>query len=242
MECGGVYMEENARKIDDAEIDLLEIAYVLWQKIWAIILCFVVGAVLVGGYTKMMITPQYTATSMIYILGQTTSISSITELQVSSELTADFTIMAKSRAVINGVIKEMNLDMSYDELKSSVNVSNPTDSHILQIEVTNPDPKMAKDISNAMANAVADNVASVMVTDKPSIAEKAVTPKSPSSPNLMKNTAMGGLVGAVIAMGILVVRYLMDDTIKTEEDIRKYLQINTLASVSLEKKRRKKTA
>lgn len=235
-------MEENARKIDDAEIDLLEIAHVLWQKIWAIILCFVVGAVLVGGYTKMMITPQYTATSMIYILGQTTSISSITELQVSSELTADFTIMAKSRAVINGVIKEMNLDMSYDELKSSVNVSNPTDSHILQIEVTNPDPKMAKDISNAMANAVADNVASVMVTDKPSIAEKAVTPKSPSSPNLMKNTAMGGLVGAVIAMGILVVRYLMDDTIKTEEDIRKYLQINTLASVSLEKKRRKKTA
>lgn len=242
MEYGGVYMEENARKIDDAEIDLLEIAHVLWQKIWAIILCFVVGAVLVGGYTKMMITPQYTATSMIYILGQTTSISSITELQVSSELTEDFTIMAKSRAVINGVIKEMNLDMSYDELKSSVNVSNPTDSHILQIEVTNPDPKMAKDISNAMANAVADNVASVMVTDKPSIAEKAVTPKSPSSPNLMKNTAMGGLVGAVIAMGILVVRYLMDDTIKTEEDIRKYLQINTLASVSLEKKRRKKTA
>lgn len=235
-------MEENARRIDDAEIDLLEIAHVLWQKIWAIILCFVVGAVLVGGYTKMMITPQYTATSMIYILGQTTSISSITELQVSSALTADFTIMAKSRAVINGVIKEMNLDMSYDELKSSVNVSNPTDSHILQIEVTNPDPKIAKDISNAMANAVADNVASVMVTDKPSIAEKAVTPKSPSSPNLMKNTAMGGLVGAVIAMGILIVRYLMDDTIKTEEDVRKYLQINTLASVSLEKKRRKKTA
>lgn len=242
MEYGGLYMEENAKRIDDAEIDLLEIAHVLWQKIWAIILCFVVGAVLAGGYTKMMITPQYTATSMIYILGQTTSISSITELQVSSALTADFTIMAKSRAVINGVIKEMNLDMSYDELKSSVNVSNPTDSHILQIEVTNPDPKMAKDISNAMANAVADNVASVMVTDKPSIAEKAVTPKSPSSPNLMKNTAMGGLVGAVIAMGILIVRYLMDDTIKTEEDVRKYLQINTLAAVSLEKKRRKKSA
>lgn len=242
MEYGGLYMEENAKRIDDAEIDLLEIAHVLWQKIWAIILCFVVGAVLAGGYTKMMITPQYTATSMIYILGQTTSISSITELQVSSALTADFTIMAKSRAVINGVIKEMNLDMSYDELKNSVNVSNPTDSHILQIEVTNPDPKMAKDISNAMANAVADNVASVMVTDKPSIAEKAVTPKSPSSPNLMKNTAMGGLVGAVIAMGILIVRYLMDDTIKTEEDVRKYLQINTLAAVSLEKKRRKKSA
>lgn len=92
----------------------------------------------------MMVTPQYTATSMIYILGQTTSISSIDELQLSSALTADFTIMAKSRAVINGVIKEMDLNMTYDQLKNSVNITNPSDSHILQIEVTNPDPKLAK--------------------------------------------------------------------------------------------------
>ena len=190
----------------------------------------------------MMVTPQYTATSMIYILGQTTSISSIAELQLSSALTADFTIMAKSRAVINGVIKEMDLNMTYDQLKNSVNITNPSDSHILQIEVTNPDPKLAKDISNTMANAVAENIASVMATDKPSIAEKAVTPGAPSSPNLMKNIAMGGIVGAALAVGLIVLGYMMDDTIKTEEDVRKYLQINTLASVSLEKKRRKKSA
>lgn len=205
-------------------------------------MCFVIGAVLFGGYTKMMVTPQYTATSMIYILGRTTSISSVAELQLSSALTADFTIMAKSRAVINGVIKEMDLNMTYDQLKNSVNITNPSDSHILQIEVTNPDPKLAKDISNTMANAVAENIASVMATDKPSIAEKAVTPGAPSSPNLMKNIAMGGIVGAALAVGLIVLGYMMDDTIKTEEDVRKYLQINTLASVSLEKKRRKKSS
>ena len=214
----------------------------IWQKIWAVIMCFIIGAVLFGGYTKMMVTPQYTATSMIYILGRTTSISSVAELQLSSALTADFTIMAKSRAVINGVIKEMDLNMTYDQLKNSVNITNPSDSHILQIEVTNPDPKLAKDISNTMANAVAENIASVMATDKPSIAEKAVTPGAPSSPNLMKNIAMGGIVGAALAVGLIVLGYMMDDTIKTEEDVRKYLQINTLASVSLEKKRRKKSS
>lgn len=235
-------MEERIKDTEMGQIDLLEVANVIWQKIWAVIMCFVIGAVLFGGYTKMMVTPQYTATSMIYILGQTTSISSITELQLSSALTADFTIMAKSRAVINGVIKEMDLNMTYDQLKNSVNITNPSDSHILQIEVTNPDPKLAKDISNTMANAVAENIASVMATDKPSIAEKAVTPGAPSSPNLMKNIAMGGIVGAALAVGLIVLGYMMDDTIKTEEDVRKYLQINTLASVSLEKKRRKKSA
>ena len=132
--------------------------------------------------------------------------------------------------------------MTYDQLKNSVNITNPSDSHILQIEVTNPDPKLAKDISNTMANAVAENIASVMATDKPSIAEKAVTPGAPSSPNLTKNIAMGGIVGAALAVALIVLGYMMDDTIKTEEDVRKYLQINTLASVSLEKKRRKKSA
>lgn len=235
-------MEERIKDTEMGQIDLLEVANVIWQKIWAVIMCFVIGAVLFGGYTKMMVTPQYTATSMIYILGRTTSISSIAELQMSSALTADFTIMAKSREVINGVIKEMDLNMTYDQLKNSVNITNPSDSHILQIEVTNPDPKLAKDISNTMANAVAENIASVMATDKPSIAEKAVTPGAPSSPNLMKNIAMGGIVGAALAVGLIVLGYMMDDTIKTEEDVRKYLQINTLASVSLEKKRRKKSS
>lgn len=232
-------MEEKIRNTEDMQIDLLELAGVLWRKLWAIVACLVIGAVLAGGYTKLMVTPQYTATSMIYILGQTTSISSVADLQLSSELTADFTIMAKSRPVIQSVIKELDLDMSYEQLVGAVNLENPTDSHILKIHVTNSDPKLAKTISNAMAEAVAENISSVMATDKPSIAEKAITPKAPSSPNLTKNIAMGGIVGVAIAVAIIVLGYLLDDTIKTEEDVRKYLQMNTLAEIPMEKKNRK---
>lgn len=234
-------MEEKIRNTEDMQIDLLELAGVLWRKLWAIVACLVIGAVLAGGYTKLMVTPQYTATSMIYILGQTTSISSVADLQLSSELTADFTIMAKSRSVIQSVIKELDLDMSYEQLVEAVDLENPTDSHILKIHVTNSDPKLAKTISNAMAEAVAENISSVMATDKPSIAEKAITPKAPSSPNLTKNIAMGGIVAAAIAVAIIVLGYLLDDTIKTEEDVRKYLQLNTLAEIPMEKKNRKKT-
>lgn len=147
--------------------------------------------------------------------------------------------MAKSRSVIQSVIKELDLDMSYEQLVEAVDLENPTDSHILKIHVTNSDPKLAKTISNAMAEAVAENISSVMATDKPSIAEKAITPKAPSSPNLTKNIAMGGIVAAAIAVAIIVLGYLLDDTIKTEEDVRKYLQLNTLAEIPMEKKNRK---
>ena len=95
-------------------IDLVELAQVLWSKIHIIIVCFLVGALVAGGYTKIIVTPQYTATSMIYILGETTSITSVANLQLSSELTADFSMLAKRRKVIEKVNKDLNLGKTYE--------------------------------------------------------------------------------------------------------------------------------
>lgn len=231
-------MEEYIREEEDVEIDLLELASILWRKLWVIILCLILGAGIAGGYTRFFITPQYTATSMIYVLGKTTSLTSLTDLQLKSELTADFTLLATRRPVVNDVLNKLNLDMSYESFCELITVTNPTDTHVLQIDATTPDPKLSKKIANAMADSVADNISSVMVTDKPSIAEHAVTPKEPSSPNLMKNTIMGGLIGALIAVGIIVIQVLLDDTIKTEDDVKKYLHVNALAAFPLEKKKR----
>lgn len=238
----GEQMERN--KQEEMEIDLLEIARLLWRKAWIIILCLVVGAGIAGGYTKFLVTPQYTASSMIYVLGESTSITSIADVQVGTELTGDFTTLAKSRPALEGVIDELDLDMNYEELSQIVTIENLTDTHILKISATDPDPEMAKEISNAMAQSTAETIASVMATEKPSIAEKAITPKAPSSPNVMKNLMLGGLLGMILAIAVIVVRFLMDDTIKTEEDVKKYLGLNTLASLPVEKglKRKGKAA
>lgn len=238
----GEQIERN--KQEEMEIDLLEIARLLWRKAWIIILCLVAGAGIAGGYTKFLVTPQYTASSMIYVLGESTSITSIADVQVGTELTGDFTTLAKSRPALEGVIDELDLDMNYEELSQIVTIENLTDTHILKISATDPDPEMAKEISNAMAQSTAETIASVMATEKPSIAEKAITPKAPSSPNFLKNLMMGGLLGAILAIAVIVVRFLMDDTIKTEEDVKKYLGLNTLASLPVEKglKRKGKAA
>ena len=222
------------------QIDLLEIASLLWSKIKVIIICFLVGALVAGGYTKIIVTPQYTATSMIYILGETTSITSVANLQLSSELTADFSMLAKRRKVIEKVNKDLNLGKTYEELCNVITIANPTDTHILTIAATDPDPETAKDIANAMAEAVADNLSTVMATEKPSIAEEAVTPKAPSSPNTTKNIAMGALLGAILAMGVIIVQFLLDDTIKNEDDVKKYLNIKTFASFPDDKSKGKK--
>lgn len=221
---------------DEMEIDLLELFQVLLQKAWVIILCMVIGAGLAFGGTKMLLTPKYSASSQIYILTKTTSVTSLADIQMGAQLTVDFEVLAKSRPVVEEVIDELNLDYTYEELVEMITTLNPSDTRILKMTVENEDPNLAKEIANAMAEVTAERVAYIMNTDKPKIVEEAVTPEKPSSPSTVKNTALGGILGAVLAMGIIVIIYLMNDTIQTEEDVRKYLDLNTLAALPLEKR------
>lgn len=226
-------MDEQLRD-DEIEIDLLEIFHALWRKAWLIILCLIAGAVIAGVVTKVFMVPQYTSSSMIYIMTKTTSVTSLADIQMGTQLTVDFETLATSRPVVVAVIEELGLDIEYEDLVETITIDNPADTRILKISVENPDAEMAKDISNAMADATADRVAEVMSTDKPSIVEDAVVANAPSSPSMKKNVAIGGLLAAMLAVAVIIIMLLLDDTIKTEDDIRKYLELNTLAAIPLE--------
>lgn len=233
-------MEKQIHENEDV-IDLLDLGRALLRKWWAIALCLVIGAAAAFGGTKLLITPQYTATSMIYILSESTSITSLADVQIGDSLAQDFMIIGKSRPVVEKVIKRLDLDASYEAVSKTITFENPTDSHILKISVTNPEPKLAADISNAVAEVTRAQIADVMGTDEPNTLEEAIVPVSPSSPNTMKNTMLGALLGAVLAAGLIIVLYLMDDTIKDEDDVKKYLQMNTLAALPMEKRRKGKS-
>lgn len=221
---------------DDREdvIDLMELFHVLLRRWYLILICGLLGAAAAFGYTKIRIVPQYEASSMIYILE-----ASDINLSLSKQLTVDFATLAKSRPVVEKVIDELELNATYEQLVSTITIANPSDTSILKISVRNPDPELACDISNAMSDATAERVASVMMTDKPSKVEDAVVPQYPVSPNVKKNVMMGGMFGIVVMAGILVVLYLMDDRIKSEEDIERYLGLTTLASIPISRGEKK---
>ena len=224
---------------DEMEIDLLELFYVLMNKLWTIILCGVVGAVVAFSGTKLLITPQYTASSMIYILSETTSITSLADIQLGASLAEDFIVIGKSRPVIERVIRQLDLETNYEELASTISIVNKTDTHILTISVTNPDPELAADISNTLAENIKEQIADIMGTEEPNTVEEAVVPTKPSSPSTMKNTLIGGALGVLLVSAVIILLHLLDDTIKNEEDVKKYLGQNTLAAIPLEKRSKK---
>lgn len=217
----------------DGEIDLLELAGVVFSKILYVILAFIIGAVVFFGGTKLLITPQYEATSTIYIFSKTTSITSLADLQIGSQLAQDFQIIATTRNVVDSVITDLSLDTDYETLVKRITVTNPTQSHMLKVAVKDPDPQVAADVSNTLSDKLRDQIADIMNTDKPSIVQQAVVPAHPVSPSVKKNTAIGALLGALIAIAVIIIRYMLDDTIKTGDDIKRYLELDTLAEFPL---------
>ncbi|WP_298022612.1 YveK family protein [uncultured Dysosmobacter sp.] len=229
--------KQEMQQIEEQEIDLLEVFYVLWRNVWVLIVALLAGAVAAGLITVFFITPQYEATSIIYILSKTTSITSLADLQIGSQMAADFQIIATTREVLEPIREEYDVRGEFEDYESfveCVDVENPANSHMLQITVTYPDAFLAAQISNAIADQLKVQIAEVMSTDLPSTVERAVMPEEPASPNLLINFAVGGLLCFAAAAAALLLRHFLDDTIKDEEDVAKYLGLNTLAAIPLE--------
>ena len=218
--------------VNDTEdtIDLIELAGVIWSYIWYVIIGFIIGAVLFFSVTKFLMTPQYTAQSTIYVFSKTTSITSLADINLGSTLTEDFRIIGTTRDVVEGVIDELKLDTTYETLVKKISVTNPNNAHLLRITVTDEDPVLAANISNALSDQLRERIADIMNTDKPSVVQRAVTPTQKSSPNTKRNTMIGAIIGALVVIVWVVVRYLLDDTIKTDEDVKEYLQLDTIAA------------
>lgn len=235
-------METNQLQNEEVEIDLKEIFFVLLHKLWIIVLAMIVCAGVAGVFTKTMITPQFESSSMLYILTQSTSITSLADIQMGSQLTKDYSILVKSRPVLEEVIKNLKLDMKYEQMVKKIEIANPADTRIITITVTDPDPKMAKTITDEIAEVASDRIADIMKQeDKPSIVEKGHIAESQSSPSTVKNCAIAGLLGAVVAAFIIILIFMMDDTIKTADDIEKYLGITTLGTIPTGDKNKKQS-
>ena len=215
-------------------IDLLELAKELRKKIVLIIVCAILGGAVMGVYSFFIATPIYQSTSKLYILSKTTSITSLADIQVGSSLASDYVELIKSRPVVLTVIKDMDLDMSYDAMVNNLIVENVSDTRLVNITVSDTDPERAKLIANNFAKVAKVQISNIMRTDEPTIAEAAVVKRTPVSPNKRKNILMGILIGIVLSCGYVTIRFLMDDTIKDPDDITKYLELDNLAIVPFE--------
>ena len=227
-------MERQFENDEEIEIDLKELIGELLGN-WKMILASTILAAIIGfAVSEFLITPKYESVSQMYVFTKSTSITSLADLQTGTNLTSDYKVVVAGRPVLEQVINNLGLDETYSSLGQKINVTNPDDSRILQITVTDEDPDRAKIIADEMAEVASAFISEKMDQSPPTIIQYGYSDGAPVSPNIKKNTVIGAMLGFLLAAALVVISYLRNDSIMSAEDVEKKLGLNVLGTLPLE--------
>lgn len=216
------------------EIDLRELFRMFLKRWWVLAVCAVVCAVAAGLWTYYMIVPVYEANTTLYI-GRNADEQSgqlANDLYIGTMVITDYREIAKSRIVASEVIKELGLsNYSTNQMAGKINVSQKNDTRVIQISVQDVNPKMAMDITNKVAEVFQKKVVEIMHIDNAQIIDTAELPKAPISPDKRRNVILAFVIGLAIGAGIVFLIEFLDDTIKTQEDVKKYIDLPVVGNI-----------
>lgn len=239
-------METNRQDDGAVEINLMELVQVLWSKAFTVILVTLVFAVAVYLVESFFVTPQYTSsTKMLVLSRQTEGTLSSSDISTSTSLTQDYVQLIQTRYVTEGAINKLGLTvdgkpMTYRQLLGKMTVEQTTSTRIITISVEDPDPLVAQEIADTLRELAAEHIKNVTDTEAVNVADFANLPAEPSSPHKVRDTAIGGVLGFVIVCAVIITLHLMDNTIKTGEDVERYLNTSLLGAIPMLDSERKK--
>lgn len=217
------------------EIDLKELFdYLKGKIIWIILAVFF--AVIVGNvYTIITRVPMYkTNVSLVLVSeknGDGNEVYNSSEQQLNKNLVGTYSEIAKSKTVLNKVIKNLDLDISYTDLKNRIEVTSVENTEIINIYVSDKNPKMATIIANEISSVFVTEVNKFYKLNNVNILDEATNVKVPYNVNYVKDNIIYVLIGIVVSLGILFIIFYFDTSIKTSEEIEKKLGLTVIGSV-----------
>jgi len=208
---------------------------IIWHKMPIILIVSILFAALSFSFSKFILPEKFESTTKIYVLDKENADNSsvYTDLQVGSQLTKDYAQLIKSRYVLETVIDDLGLgeEYNYETFTDKVEVNTPTDTRIVAITVTDTDPYIAQLVANTIREVSSNHIKNVMDIDAVNVVEEANFPEEKSSPNCLLWAMCGGAVGFIIMSFVFIMHFISDDTIKTSEDIEKYLGLSSLGII-----------
>lgn len=226
-------MERTANTVHEPEtIDLIEVFHSIMKHIKLILLlCVLFG---LGGFfgTKFLIAPSYTASTSIYLTPQISESGTLdyNSQMANSKLVSNVVDLITQNNIMSEVAKDVGLE-SANVVKDYITVTNESNTEIITITATTPDPKLSKSIANDTVTTFINRMQKNLNVRNIEIVDKAKLSYVPSGPNIKKNTMLACLVGLVIGVGYAVLKMLFDNRLRTKEEAEKYLGIPVFCEI-----------
>lgn len=226
-------MENN----EEMEIDLLELASALLDKWIAILTTTVLGAVIALVFTVFFITPKYESSISFYVnnssvnLGGTKLSLTTGDINAAQELVSTYIVILNTRNTLDDVAKSAHVDYSFEQLSSMISANAIDNTEVFKVTVTSSDPKEARAIAKTIGEVLPLKITSIIEGCSARIVDNPVVADHHSSPSTKKNTMIGALVGFVLSCAIVVIKFLTNDIIRTEDDLKNAFDVPVLASI-----------
>ena len=224
----------NTKSNEISVSDLINILKIRWLPI---LLAGIILAVLTFGYTKIFVVPQYASSAQLFVdtrressEGKDTYIQS-SHITAAKELANTYIHIIKTNTILNTVIDELGLNTNYSALRSKISVQVVEDTQILKISVSDADPKVALSIVSKIVELTPTIINAKIDSGKLISIDSPVVTSSPVSPNTLSNTVIGFICGVLAVYIYFVVVRLLDNMIKSVEDIQKALDLPVLGVI-----------
>ena len=207
------------------------------NRLWVVAIftiVFFVGSLV---YTKLIVTPVYTARGSVYISvdnsNYLTNRGDYNDLLYARELVKNYQQILSSNTFFKSVSAESGLDYTFKELASFVSVASQGDTEIISVRCTHPNPEHAAIIVETVLNNAQSEVARVVTGGNVKIIDHPEVPRSPSAPNTKRNVTVLSLLGFIIGAALVIMIELFDDRIKDTVVLREKFNYPVLAELPI---------
>jgi capsular polysaccharide biosynthesis protein len=121
--------------------------------------------------------------------------------------------------VINKVIETTGLEYTPGQIRRMFSGSSVNNTEVMKITIKSEDPVDAMIIANAFIDVAPEEILRVIKAGAVEILDRAVVPSSPSSPNMVKNVAVGVVLGLIVAIAFVILYELFNTKVRTEENL-----------------------
>ena len=215
-------------------MDMKKIVNIILSKKIFIILILLISLVMGYFYSYYYKKPQYNSSVTILLTGdeaQGEKQVTQTDLNLNSGLISTYGSIAKSANVLSKVIENLELDISVQNLQKSVTVAEIKNTQFIKITVENSNPESAMKIANEIANVFVGQIEKIYNIQNVNIVDLAEIPDTPCNINHIKDLSMAFIVGLFVSGILILIIYILDDTIKTEKDIPVNLKLETIGII-----------
>lgn len=205
------------------------------KKIVFIVLIPILISIIAALVSVFLITPTYEASSTLYITPQkSVSEGEVTyqEIITNQQLVKDYRELIKSRLITKAVLEKLQIqDITSTELSNRIKVNSKNDTRILEIKVEDIYPVRCTNLSNKLCEVFIDQAPSIAKANNISIVDTAQVPNTPVKPNPTLYTMIAFILSLMATVGLFYLLELINETIKTSEDIETYLELNVLGTI-----------